>query len=90
MLHKSKSNRSNTWKLGIVLPLLALFLMSFNTKKVFVNATQKHTLNTLDNTTKPTQEVVVITKDFTDSDLEEIKNQLSKKGLIFKFKGVSN
>ena len=88
MLHKSKSNRSNTWKLGIVLPLLALFLMSFNTKKVFVNATQNHTLNTLDYTTKPTQEVVVITKDFTDSDLEEIKNQLSKKGLILKFKGV--
>lgn len=88
MLHKSKSNRSNTWKLGIVLPLLALFLMSFNTKKVFVNDTQNHTLNTLDYTTKPTQEVVVITKDFTDSDLEEIKNQLSKKGLVLKFKGV--
>jgi hypothetical protein len=36
MLHKSKSNKLNALKYGLILPILALFLMSFNTKKVFI------------------------------------------------------
>jgi len=36
MLHKSKSNKRNAWKYGLILPVLALFLMSFNTEKVFI------------------------------------------------------
>ncbi|MFC0605282.1 M56 family metallopeptidase [Winogradskyella pulchriflava] len=36
MLHKTKSNRLNAWKYGLILPALALFLMSFNTKEVFI------------------------------------------------------
>ncbi len=36
MLHKSKSNKLNAWKYGLILPVLALFLMSFNTEKIFV------------------------------------------------------
>ncbi len=35
MLNKSTSKRRNIWKVCIVLPLLALFLWSFNVKEVF-------------------------------------------------------
>ncbi|WP_412561401.1 M56 family metallopeptidase [Winogradskyella sp. MIT101101] len=36
MLHKSKSNRLNAWKYALILPALALFLMSFNTKEILI------------------------------------------------------
>ncbi|WP_299521395.1 M56 family metallopeptidase [Winogradskyella sp.] len=36
MLHKSKSKKANVWKYSLVLPILALFLMSFNTKEIFI------------------------------------------------------
>ncbi|MEO1033574.1 MAG: M56 family metallopeptidase [Bacteroidota bacterium] len=36
MLHKSKSKKVNAWKYSLVLPILALFLMSFNTKEIFI------------------------------------------------------
>ena len=35
MLHKSKSKKINLIKYAFVIPLLALFLMSFNTKKIY-------------------------------------------------------
>ncbi|RNC86723.1 MAG: hypothetical protein ED556_04700 [Winogradskyella sp.] len=38
MLHKSKSRKLNAWKYILVIPVLGLFLMSFNTKKIFVEA----------------------------------------------------
>lgn len=34
MLNKESSRKSNLWKLGLVLPLLALFMYSFNVKEV--------------------------------------------------------
>ena len=43
MLHKSKSNKINAWKYGLILPVLALFLMSFNTKKVFIKTEKPST-----------------------------------------------
>lgn len=36
MLHKSKSNKFNAWKYALVLPVLALFIMSVNTKEIYV------------------------------------------------------
>ena len=38
MLHKSKSSKVNAWKYALTLPVLALFLMSFNTKQIFIEA----------------------------------------------------
>ncbi|WP_299362700.1 M56 family metallopeptidase [Winogradskyella sp.] len=58
MLHKSKSKKVNVWKYGLVLPILALFLMSFNTKEIFIekerpkdfsNAPQTEASNALNN-----------------------------------------
>ncbi|MFC4720797.1 M56 family metallopeptidase [Geojedonia litorea] len=36
MLHKSKSNQLNVWKYALTLPVLVIFLMNANTKKVYV------------------------------------------------------
>ncbi|MCF7561474.1 hypothetical protein L3X39_12575 [Sabulilitoribacter multivorans] len=36
MLHKTKSKKINQIKFALVIPLLVIFLMSFNTKKVYV------------------------------------------------------
>jgi beta-lactamase regulating signal transducer with metallopeptidase domain len=36
MLHKSKSNRLKVWKYSLILPVLALFLMSFNTEEIVI------------------------------------------------------
>ena len=36
MLHKSKSKKINQFKFTLVIPLLALFLMSFNTKTIYI------------------------------------------------------
>lgn len=72
MLQKSKSNNSNLLKLTIVLPFLALFLMSFNTKKVYIaNAEiQQHLVNT---------ETYIITSKSTDQEIQAIKSKLESK-----------
>jgi bla regulator protein BlaR1 len=140
MLHKSKSNKLNAWKYGLILPVLALFLMSFNLEKVFIDVESPSTnlehliqaeasaqLNTfyddinLDDKTKSNQlvqksiktipntnsktkattiksinistitsdiSVAHITKNTTDSQLDNIKNILQKKGLTVKFKKI--
>jgi len=37
MLHKNRSNNKNQLKFLLVLPALAVFLMSFNTKEIYIN-----------------------------------------------------
>ncbi|PWK18305.1 M56 family metallopeptidase [Xanthomarina spongicola] len=91
MLHKSKSNKLNAWKFTLVLPLLGLFLMSFNTKEVYINTSNPINTDTSENiiTNNLTDiEVVIITKDFSDAELEKVKNNLLKDGLTIKFNGV--
>ncbi|TYA58208.1 M56 family metallopeptidase [Formosa maritima] len=87
MLHKSKSNKLKAWKFTLILPLLGLFLMSFNTKEVYINASNNPSENIFSNNLTEI-EVVLITKDFTDNELEKVKNELLKEGLTVKFKGV--
>ena len=84
MLHKSKSNKLNLLKFLLVLPLVALFLMSFNTKNVYLDANP--TLKS--ETTFGDIEMVMITKDFTDSDFEKVKKEFANKGITLKFKGI--
>lgn len=144
MLHKSKSKKLNAWKYLLTLPILGLFLMSFNTEKIFIeieNPSEKDNiiqseasaqLNNfyetieIDKKSEPKTEtkataltnqkesskskpiakatpktnkktsnnvigdvsITLITKNTTDTELDKIKNQLKKKGLIVKFKGV--
>ncbi len=46
MLHKSKSSKLNLWKYALIFPILALFLMSANTKEIYIekdNASENQT-----------------------------------------------
>ena len=47
MLHKSKSSKIKFWKFGLLIPALGLFLMSFNTKTIFI---EKEKAQNLDDT----------------------------------------
>ncbi|TYB79519.1 M56 family metallopeptidase [Bizionia myxarmorum] len=81
MLHKSKSNILNSWKYALVIPALALFLMSFNTETVYVAKTVS--LNE------------TLTKSFTvsantsNSELKEIETYFSDKTAKIKFTAIS-
>jgi len=82
MLHKSKSNRKKQWKIAAIIPLMAIFLMSFSTEKIYL---QKDTPIKYFNSIN---EVVIITKDYTDADFEKIKKELKDEGITIKFKGI--
>ncbi len=74
MLQKSKSKNVNLLKLTFVIPLTALFLMSFNTKEVYITKNETN-LDKIEQT-----EISVITSKSTDKDLKSIKKDLEKQG----------
>lgn len=84
MLHKSKSKKINQIKYALVIPLLAAFLMSFNTEEVYLEQ-QKPTTEAL---MKNDVVEVIISKESTDADLENLKNKLKQEGYTAKFKGI--
>ena len=74
MLHKNRSQNKNQWKYALVIPVLALFLMSFNTKEVL----RYNDFTTSDGLSKSVAddreiEERLINKDFTDADLKKRK-----------------
>lgn len=80
MLQKSKSNKYSKLKLIIILPFLALFLMSFNVEEIYV-AKENTTQNIATDTT------YIITSKASDKDIEHIKSKLEadSQGLKIKF-----
>ncbi|MFI1743563.1 M56 family metallopeptidase [Thalassobellus sediminis] len=74
MLHKSKSKKINQIKYALVIPLLAVFLMSFNTEEVYVNSESK-TNPTIANSQTETEEFI-------------ISGSVSLEGIGSKLKGV--
>ncbi|WP_338733119.1 M56 family metallopeptidase [Mangrovimonas cancribranchiae] len=76
MLHKSKSSKLKAWKYTLILPALALFLMSFNTKKVYI----KKDANLKSH---------VISSATTNSELNNIEEQLSSKNISIKFSDIA-
>ncbi|WP_190246212.1 M56 family metallopeptidase [Gelidibacter gilvus] len=86
MLQKSKSNLMNTWKYSIILPLLVIFAMTFNTETIAqtsANATE---------TGKVDQQNIlkfVVTKDTKDQQLDFIKEKLADKGANISFKNLT-
>ena len=83
MLHKNKSNKRNLLKVALILPLIAAFLMSFNTKEIvtYNNSSDEFIVGT-------EIEDLLITKDFTDSDFEAAVKRFKKLGVSLKFKGI--
>jgi bla regulator protein BlaR1 len=85
MLHKSKSKKINQIKYALVIPLLALFLMSFNTEKIYVTKNKSPLTEEL---LKNEVIEVIITKDFKDKDFENLKAKLKSEGYSATFKKV--
>ncbi|MBU3822469.1 carboxypeptidase-like regulatory domain-containing protein [Flavobacteriaceae bacterium XHP0103] len=80
MLHKSKSKKRNQLKYALVIPVLALFLMSFNTKEVFIAKVSEN--NT---TTKEVAETYVINKNTSDTELSDIESKITENGASFTY-----
>ncbi|PNQ73391.1 hypothetical protein C1T31_07710 [Hanstruepera neustonica] len=80
MLHKSKSNKLNAWKYALIIPILAIFLMSFNTKEVYI--------------ARETEALPIIQKDFiitstsSEADLKMITNYFKNKTVQVKFSDI--
>ncbi len=88
MLHKQKSNKINQWKLFTVLPLIALFLISFNTKEIVTYNTLESSEELTLSTTPGDVEFIVIDKNTTNDKLKEISATYDKKGVHLKFKSI--
>ncbi|NNK82241.1 MAG: M56 family metallopeptidase, partial [Flavobacteriaceae bacterium] len=85
MLQKNKSKRQNLIKITLVLPLLAIFLMSFNTKEII---TYNEEFDLTENILEKEIIELIVTKDSSDEDLENIKKEFEAFGVTLKFKGV--
>jgi hypothetical protein len=90
MLHKSKSHKRNLLKMALILPALAIFLLSFNTKTIYVPKAETDAGAAF--TTADDQKTfkILINKDTTNEELEELKKDLSDKGIDFSYTAVRN
>lgn len=89
MLQKSESRKRNIVKAALVLPALALFLFSFNTKEVYIPSKEVNEINwsSLNDGAKIE---IKITKDTTDEELEMMKKDMAKEGVDFSYTVVRN
>ena len=85
MLQKSKSNPKNIYKYALILPMLAFFLMSFNTETIYVEIQKDKVSETKNLAAELT---IVITKDTTDELLEQFSAIAKKQDIILEFKNV--
>ncbi|NER10667.1 Signal transducer regulating beta-lactamase production, contains metallopeptidase domain [Muriicola jejuensis] len=83
MLHKRKSNRLNVLKYALVLPLLAAFLFTFNTK-VVAQEKEKDVKVEL----KISRIEVVIDKDYTEEQMKADTKFMKERGIDLKFKDI--
>ncbi len=89
MLNKSKSNKRNILKIALILPALAVFLVSFNTKDVYIPIhSEYNALSNYEQTSKVIE--ITIDKNTTDKELSEIKKDLAKEGVDFSYTVVHN
>jgi bla regulator protein blaR1 len=89
MLNKSKSNKKNIFKIALILPALAIFLVSFNTKDVYIPPHEESKV-ILKNDVPSKIIEITIDKNTTDKELNEIKKDLAKKGVDFSYTVVHN
>ena len=89
MLNKSKSNKKNILKIGLILPALAIFLVSFNTKDVYLPINNTLNINEANIVQSKIIEIT-IDRNTTDKELKSIKKDLAKKGVDFSYTVVHN
>jgi len=90
MLHKSKSNKRNALKMALILPALAVFLLSFNTRTIYVPKTNSEAGVAYVSAEGQKTVQILINKDTTDEELEEIKKDLTAIGIDFSYTVVHN
>lgn len=81
MINQQKSKKVNAIKSLFILPMLAFFLISFNTKKVYTTNEKNISDNTIE---------ILIDKNTTDAQLVKIKNDLIKESFDFSYTTVRN
>lgn len=80
MLNKEKSNRKKAWKYGLMLPLLAIFIMVFQTDTIAqVRVSEQHPIEI------PRAENYSIGKNTSDAEIIEIKSAIEQKGGQFTY-----
>jgi len=89
MLNKSKSDKRNIFKIVLVVPVLAIFLVSFNTKEVYIPMNNEVYRTTQDAELGKTIKIN-IDKDTSDSELEKIKTRFAEEGVDFSYTVVHN
>ena len=80
MLHKNKSGNMMYFKFMFIIPVLIIFVFTFNTKVI----AQQKTVEKIE--INKDLEMEVITKEFQKSDLEKLKASLMKKGISMQYK----
>ncbi len=81
MLHKAKSKAINQVKYLTALPLLVVFMMSFNTETIYV--TQENTISDQSETFQ--DKAHTISAKTSEADLNRISNQFRTQGLVVEF-----
>ncbi|NNC35089.1 MAG: hypothetical protein HKO09_09440 [Croceitalea sp.] len=86
MLNQNQSKKMNAWKLMVILPLLGLFLVGFNTETVY-NYTNSDIAEAIavDKSIE-----LVINKDTSDEELQKMKDDLATDGIDFSYTVVHN
>ncbi|OZV67943.1 M56 family metallopeptidase [Winogradskyella aurantia] len=85
MLQKSRSQSKKQWRYALIIPLLALVLMSMNTKEVYVETPSKTAIHA-DHADSNPQIEIIFTKATTDTQLEDIKRELKSNGITMVIK----
>ena len=97
MLQKNQSTSKNQWKYALVLPLVAAFVLIFNTKTVAQETEAQAVAEEVqeielveiqENEENQEGMVEIITKDFQKSDLSSLKERLKSEGIQFSFSNV--
>ncbi len=85
MLHKSKSNLMSSWKYTIIVPLLVIFAITFNTEIIAKTTDQVSETLFAD---QQNMLKFVVTKDSKDNELNLIENKLAERGVTIIFINV--
>ncbi|WP_422081308.1 M56 family metallopeptidase [Ulvibacterium sp.] len=85
MLNQNQSKKMNAIKLFLVLPMLALFLMAFNTKKVYSFNTPEGAQVRSDQSIE-----LIIDKDTSNDELEKMKKNLAEDNIDFSYTVIHN
>ena len=87
MLQQSKSQKRNMLKYALILPALAFFMFSFNTKEIYIT---KPDANQEVQLTDGKSIEITIESETTNEELEEIKKDLADEGIDFSYTAVRN